>query len=273
MTARLAALARAIGLPGLRDTAAPSVLPRTLASGATAARAVVHPAGRWLLRIGSAGLIEHATLRMVAIDHALHGAVNDGCRQVVILGAGLDTRAWRLEALAPCTVWEVDLPAIQEAKQRRLSGREPVAADVQMVAADLADDDLGQVLKEAGHDPAAPTAWVWEAVAVYLPRPAITTTLEVVADRSAPSSRLLMSFVPPDLLPGPAVLDGAARAGFDALGEPLRTLLEPDELETLVEGAGLRLTSVTGWRDWAALAGVTPRLDLLAAEQLAEIRP
>lgn len=267
------ALARAVGLGGLRDTAATAVLPWAAAAGATAVgRTADHPVGRWLLRLGSAGLVEHATLRMAAVDAAVAEAVAGGCDQVVILGAGLDTRGWRLEALAGCTVLELDLPGIQESKRRRIGRRRPTAAHVDLVPADLVRDDLDRVLDAAGHDPSRATAWVWEGVAVYLPPHAVTATLAMVGRRSAPGSRLAMTFVRPRLTPGPRLLDDAARAAFATLGEPLRTLLDRAELEELVAAAGLRLVEVTSWRDWARSAGVTPGVNLLAAEQLALAR-
>src|SRR5258708_4281027 len=63
----------------------------------------------------------HMMLRTRAIDDAIIEAVNDGARQLVVVGAGLDARAWRLPALRECVVFEVDHPATQRYKRSRVS--------------------------------------------------------------------------------------------------------------------------------------------------------
>lgn len=103
--------------------------------------------------------------RTVAIDEAIVAAA---APQLVILGAGLDGRAWRLPALAEATVFEVDHPDTQRDKRARIAALAPAARDIRFVAVDFTRDDLGRALEQAGHDPARPTTWLWEGVVMYL---------------------------------------------------------------------------------------------------------
>lgn len=275
-TARLAALGRAVGFAGYRDTWAEQVLPwrdavlaRRMHSRVAADAA--HPDGR-LLRPLVGGLAAHATLRMVAIDECVRSAVSSGVAQVVVVGAGLDTRAWRLDELAGARVLELDLPGTQEAKRLRLAGAPVRASQVRLVPVDLHRADLNWILADAGHVPGQPTLWIWEAVAMYLPPASVRATAEVLAARSAPGSRLAMTFVVPDLVGesriGRALAPGA-RALFDALGEPVRTALSHEELADLLTESGFGQVEISDSAAWARSVGLEPPRDPLGAERLA----
>ncbi|MDU0312437.1 class I SAM-dependent methyltransferase [Phycicoccus sp. M110.8] len=121
-------------------------------------------------------------------------AVEGGTGQVVILGAGLDARAWRMPELASSTVWEVDHPASQEDMRRRVGGRPPVAARLEWVAVDLADQPLAPALEAAGFDRREPSTWVWEGVVPYLTRQQVERTLRQVGELAAPGSRLVVNY-------------------------------------------------------------------------------
>jgi methyltransferase (TIGR00027 family) len=130
--------------------------------------------------------------RTVAIDDAVRAHPN---RQVVILGAGLDGRAWRMSELADVAVFEVDHPASQRDKRDRaagLSGSPPT-----FVPVDLARDRLAEALTTAGHRGGQATTWIWEGVVPYLTRAEVAATLATVAGCSAPGSRLIVNFQVP----------------------------------------------------------------------------
>lgn len=122
------------------------------------------------------------------------GAVAGGTGQLVILGAGLDARAWRMAELASSTVWEVDHPASQEDMRRRMGGRPPVAARLQWVAVDLADQPLAPALEAAGFDRRQPSTWLWEGVVPYLTRQQVERTLRQVGELAAPGSSLVVNY-------------------------------------------------------------------------------
>ena len=140
---------------------------------------------RRAMRATTLGLIDHAVLRTQAIDAHLASALRSGIDQIVILGAGLDARAWRLPALESTTVFEVDHPATQRYKQRRIGRRTP-CAEVRYVAVDFEKARFSQGLERAGFRSADPTMWIWEGVAMYLPLDAIRDTLEQLTRLSAP---------------------------------------------------------------------------------------
>lgn len=129
--------------------------------------------------------------RTVAIDDAVREAGNP---QLVLLGAGLDARAWRMPELAAVAVFEVDHPASQRDKRERAEGLEPVAKSLTYVPVDFGRDSLGSALAAAGHDPAAPTTWIWEGVLPYLTSAQVESTLAVLAERSAVGSRLIATY-------------------------------------------------------------------------------
>ncbi len=199
---------------------------------------------RRLVRRSMFGLSEHLELRTALLDDALVDAVEAGCGQVVILGAGLDARAFRLDALSQATVFEVDHPATQAYKRSRVARDDARAAALEFVGVDFERESLGDALADAGHDASRPTAWLWEGVTPYLAPEAIDATLAALAARSAPGSRLAMSYVTPEIAFGPGA---RSRPGFRlllrAIGEPLRGILTPDEARSKVEAVGFRLLS------------------------------
>lgn len=271
LTARVVALGRAIGVEGQRDPLAEAFLPpaeRVVADVARRLRAL--PGGRQAVSLALAGVERHATLRSVAVDRAVDRAVARGCRQAVVLGAGYDTRAWRLEALRGLPCIEVDRPATQADKRRRVAGLTPLA-DVRFAAADLGVDDLGVVLADAGHEPDVPTVWVWEAVVPYLPDADVRATAARITEHSAPGSTLAVTFVAPLPLPGPVrgLAHTAVGAGFGVIGEPVRCWLEEWDAADLLVRAGLAEPVITGPAEWAATAGLDVGRSPFGVERLA----
>jgi methyltransferase (TIGR00027 family) len=199
-------------------------------------------------------MVDHVCLRTAAIDAALTQAVHDGCRQLVVLGAGLDGRAWRLESLREVDVYEVDHPDTQTDKRRRVEALELRSASISFVAVDFARDRLTDALAAAGHDANHRTFWIWEGVTPYLPQPAIAATLADIASRSASGSALAMTYV----VPGLVLLEGsAARAvarvtqtAFRALGEPLLGATDPAWMAERLEAVGFRVDWDEDARGW-----------------------
>jgi len=121
---------------------------------------------------------------------------------VVNLGAGFDTRAYRLASLAHIPVWEVDQDAIITAKQARLRQRfGKLPAHVALVPIDFDAEALGPALIARGYTQDRPTFFIWEAVTQYLGEPGLRATLDVLA--TAPrGSRLAFTYVLKDFLDG-----------------------------------------------------------------------
>jgi methyltransferase (TIGR00027 family) len=132
----------------------------------------------------------HVIIRTRYFDDYLAAATADGCAQIVLLAAGLDTRAFRLAWPLGTRVYELDLPDLLEVKEQVLSDAGATAGcDRVVVPADLTGDWLSP-LEERGFDPTAPTAWLVEGLLVYLTPADAERLLATVTSASARGSRL-----------------------------------------------------------------------------------
>lgn len=133
------------------------------------------------------------TARTRFLDELLLDAASEGIRQVVLLGAGLDSRAFRLPWPDGVRLFELDTAEMLGFKERVLAenGAQPACERI-VIEIDLRDDWPG-ALRAAGFDPAAPVAWVIEGLLVYLPEDAVDGLLRDVSGLSAPGSRMGIS--------------------------------------------------------------------------------
>ncbi|MDN3359687.1 SAM-dependent methyltransferase [Actinomadura sp. DC4] len=131
------------------------------------------------------------THRTPFYDRRTLAAVRDGCAQVVFLGAGLDSRAFRLGMLEDITAFEVDQAPVHAFKQEVLDRHGAVPTCVRVpVVADITKG-LSQPLLSAGFDPAVPTAWVAEGLLMYFSRDEADGLLDEITALSAPGSRIV----------------------------------------------------------------------------------
>lgn len=251
----------------MRDELARDLVPAWLRAPLAAIEA--RPALLPLARLLSLGLLDHVSLRTAAIDDELRTALGRGAAQLVILGAGLDARAFRLADLGDTAVFEVDFPATQLAKRARLDGSLATAREVAFVGVDFERDLLDERLAEAGHDPGMPTVWIWEGVTPYLDEQALEATLEVVARRSAEASTLLVTYATPDLVRLGFVPRPLLRAAFFILGEPIKSAFEPAQIRARLEARGFSVTSDTGSPEWATRFLEGEPASIVIAERLA----
>ncbi|MEU5045375.1 class I SAM-dependent methyltransferase [Streptomyces griseorubiginosus] len=129
-------------------------------------------------------------IRTKFLDDLLHEACASGVRQVVLLGAGMDSRAFRMDWPVGTRLFEVDTAAPLDFKASVLRRERAVArCDRITVAVDLRDD-WPDALAAAGHDPALPTVWIAEGLLIYLPEDAVDLLLSRIGARSAPGSRM-----------------------------------------------------------------------------------
>jgi methyltransferase (TIGR00027 family) len=167
--------------------------------------------------------------RTVAIDDAIREAAH---AQVVILGAGLDGRAWRMPELRDAVVFEVDHPDSQRDKRARVGALSQAARDVRFVAVDFERDSLDAALAQAGHDAAVATTWIWEGVVMYLTPDDVEATLAVIARRSAAGSRLVVAYH------SPALISALVGVFLRWLGEPLRSAFTEPAMRALLARHG-----------------------------------
>ncbi|MFT4570288.1 MAG: methyltransferase (TIGR00027 family) [Hyphomicrobiaceae bacterium] len=273
LTAAFVAFGRGVGLSDdRRDKLASGLSPFPFSLGMTALQysGWGREPARLLLRAASFGLVDHTLLRMEAIDDSVRRAMPT-IEQVVVLGAGLDTRAWRMNELAHARVFEIDHPDTQAWKRSHVNNWRPAARQVSFVSVDFERDELGRALYDVAHDPNLPTLWIWEGVTMYLERAAIDATLTQIAERSAANSRLLVTYTRPNLLGATAMANGVVAAAFRLLGEPLRGLFEPEELADRLAKFGFEVVADTDSAQWAGEASSASWLpDSLRVERLAE---
>jgi methyltransferase (TIGR00027 family) len=132
----------------------------------------------------------HVVVRTRFFDDYLLSACSAGCRQVVLLAAGTDTRAFRLSWPDGIRLFEVDLPEVLAFKEKVLTEQTASARCARTaVAADLRED-WGARLTGAGFDPDEPTAWLAEGLLIYLYADEAAALLTRVGELSAPGSRL-----------------------------------------------------------------------------------
>jgi len=178
--------------------------------------------------------------RTVLIDTAVGRTLQQsGDWQVVMLGAGLDGRPWRLATLRGITVFSVDHPASQADLRRRAEVLPSPLCDLRLVAVDLTHEPLGPRLAAAGHDPLRPTVWIWEGVIPYLSRAQVTATVDAVTGISAAGSVLVAQYQSHSLTAqvGRRVAGLASRlsgATSPLAGEPWRSLWSERQIARLL---------------------------------------
>jgi methyltransferase (TIGR00027 family) len=181
--------------------------------------------------------------RTVAIDDAVRDRL---VPQVVIIGAGLDDRAWRMPELADVEVFEVDHPASQRDKRSRVRDLQPLARSVRFVPADLSRDRLDTALASAGHRPEVATTWIWEGVVPYLRRAEVAATVQALSGRSTAGSRLIVNYQSPALSAAfgrvaARAMTAMARQRSPWADEPRRSSWTPTAMSGLLAGYGFSI--------------------------------
>jgi methyltransferase (TIGR00027 family) len=129
------------------------------------------------------------------IDELMERAVRNGAAQLVILGAGFDTRANRFaELLKDAAVFEIDYGATQEYKKRRVQAALGAPANLVYAPIDFTRESLGDVLRRAGFLSSRPTYYICEGVSMSVPEQG-KQTLRAIAAESAPGSALLLEYI------------------------------------------------------------------------------
>jgi methyltransferase (TIGR00027 family) len=181
------------------------------------------------------------------IDAVLAESLRAGTTQVVILGAGLDSRAYRFDALRGVRVFELDLPQTQHYKKARVRdvfGGLP--AHVTYAPIDFATQDLATVLKGAGYDPAKRTLFIWEGVTMYVPEPGIDATLRAVATNAARGSRIVFDYFTERALKDPQSVLAPVAKRVAAAGEPFVFGMPGDNADAFISARGLSVVSDFG---------------------------
>jgi methyltransferase (TIGR00027 family) len=211
-----------------------------------------------------------ASARVTFVDAAVERALATS-DQFVILGAGFDTRSFRLPrerskaGASQIRCFEVDLPRTQAAKRQLLRQVGLDASGITFVPADFAVEDWFARLVEGGFDPTRPAVFLWEGVIMYLDRPAVESTLRKIAG-TAVGSVLVFDYFTTEPLRSPGLYWRYGRAATRAAGEPLRFGVDSrppsrERLAELLQTCGLALAEqrtlgaeTGGKRAWGGFA-------------------
>ena len=180
--------------------------------------------------------------RTCYIDDVLSTALADGIDQIVILGAGLDSRSCRIPGIEQARVFEVDQPATIAYKRERLVQMlGEVPSHVTLIPLDFDRQRLDAALFDAGFRPETRAFFIWEGVSQYLIAAAVDATLRFVHS-CAPGSRIVFTYIhrgtldPTSPLYNPEMLDRLGK-----LGEPWRFGLHPNQVRKYLAERGLAL--------------------------------
>ena len=202
------------------------------------------------LRDGAVAIIErlfpghhhYVLVRTRYLDDFLDEHLDGAVEQLVVLGAGFDSRAHRFaDRLRDVRVFEVDHPATSRAKRAQIAGAlGAAAAPVTYVPVDFDRDTLGGELARAGYRSGARTLFLWEGVTPYVSAVGVDATLDFIRSSSAPGSRVVFDYVLRAALEGTCELRGARNEveRMKRTDEPFVFGIDADEIEPFLAARG-----------------------------------
>jgi methyltransferase (TIGR00027 family) len=192
------------------------------------------------------GLRSSVVVRSRVAEDEWVAANERGVRQYIVLGAGLDTSAYR-HAARPGRIFEVDLPATQAWKRARLAETGiAIPQSVRYVPVDFETVSLAEGLAAAGFDASQPAFFSWLGVTMYLDESAVLETLRFIAS-CAKGSAVLLEYVTPlaSLSPMMRIAMEQMASQLAARGEPWKSFFEPEALAA--KAAALGFSSSRTW--------------------------
>jgi methyltransferase (TIGR00027 family) len=189
----------------------------------------------WISNRVRPGLGSFVIARSRYMDDYLQTCINSGLEQLVILGAGYDSRAYRFNELKEgIKVFEVDHPATQKAKMEKLKkifGNLP--DHVIFISIHFNREKLHKKLFENGYDKTLKTLFIWEGVTYYITAEAVDETLAFLANNSGTGSSIIFDYLPPSVVNRASELKGAkgVRKQVERSGEPLTFGIEEETIE------------------------------------------
>ena len=183
-------------------------------------------------------------------EDELRASLPLGVTQYVILGAGMDTFAFRnTEQNRQLRIFEIDHPATQSFKRKRIAELGwDVPSNLQWIPVDFTKQRLDAELAKARYDPQSPTFFSWLGVVHYLPRDAVFQTLRTIAEISPAGSTIVFDYWDEDAFnPGKAAHRvNVMQAMLRKAGEPMVTGFKPSALAAELDSVGLRLAEHLG---------------------------
>jgi methyltransferase (TIGR00027 family) len=207
----------------------------------------------WMIRVtrnDTPGLWGGMLCRKRYIDEKLIDSVNR-IKAVVNLGAGFDTRAYRLPVLSDMPVWEVDQPENIQAKQARLCKLfGAVPSHVRLVPIDFDREELGSVLASHGYSADRRTFFIWEAVTQYLTETGIRATFDFLA-KAESGSLMVFTYVRRNFLDGRVMYDWENIYKKYVKNKIWLFGMDPEEWPVFLEGYGWKIVEHIGYEELA----------------------
>lgn len=180
--------------------------------------------------------------RVRYMDDCVGKCLENGMQQMVIIGAGYDTRAYRFNGLSEkVKVFELDHPATQKRKQEKLKEIfQSIPRHVAHIPIRLENDEVSVKLFEAGYDQSLKTLFIMEGLLMYLPPPFVDKILTFITTASGPGSWITFDYLPPSMI------DGTIKAkegknmikGVNKWGEPFRFGLRHETAKPFLSSRG-----------------------------------
>jgi methyltransferase (TIGR00027 family) len=173
--------------------------------------------------------------RVRYFDDFVEKSIEEGLEQLVILGAGYDTRAYRIEGLKEnVKVFEVDHPNTQSFKIQKLKeifGSIP--ENVVYIPVDFEKETFGQKLFDKRYNPSKKTLFVMEGLVMYIPPKAVAEILSFIVENSGEGSAIIFDYYPESVVDGTCTLEIGKniRNHLIQLGEPLQFGIEEEKIE------------------------------------------
>jgi methyltransferase (TIGR00027 family) len=192
------------------------------------------------------GIYEYVIARTKYIDAAFERALAEGFDQVLLFGAGFDTRALRFQAEAQHThIFELDAPPTQQAKVQQYQKRNlNLPANLTFISIDFNKESLPERLDATGFHKNCRSLFILEGVLMYLEPGSVQATFQTIQEYAGIGSRVIFDYVRASVLRGEKTLYGEAGAAqtVSKAGEGWQFGLEPDELALFVADYGFEVS-------------------------------
>ena len=197
------------------------------------------------------GIFNEIVARTRYIDERVIQSINEGMTQMVIMGAGYDTRAHRIATVKEkMRTFEIDHPMTQRLKIRRLAELFGSLSDhVTYVPVDFETQTTRNALDQCGYDPSQKTLFIWEGVSMYITPEAVDETLSLVVTHSGKGSGIIFNYCFQSLVDGTCTLFGAEKFRKYVMKkeEPILFGIEEGKTEAFLKNRGFgRVTDATG---------------------------
>lgn len=193
------------------------------------------------------GTYPYVIARTKCFDEQFLSALQTDLPQIVILGAGYDTRAIRYQAQnRGSTIFELDRAELLKNKQTILKKNHiDIPENLTFCPIDFADDDLANVLDQAGFNSTFKTLFMWEGVSYYLTPAAVSNTLSIIKKHACVGSKLLFDYFYQALIDGHHNDYGAKEieTAVREVGEPFQFGIEPEKLASFLASFGFEIRS------------------------------